>query len=526
MVNSKLIKGDKYFLSLFSFGSDPKILNKIFLQIASLLLPLLIWTIVCQLKLVSEMFLPSPLAVFYSLLDMAESGILFEDIFASTGRVFAGFIIATIFSIPLGILMGSFPSFCALCEPLIAMLRYMPAAAFSPLLIIYLGIEEAPKIALIFIGTVYFNVLMVMDSVKFVPKELIETTLTLGGNTKDLLIRVIARYSLPSIIDTLRIYIATSWNLVIVAELIAAEVGLGKRIQLAQRFFRTDQIFAELIVLGLIGFALDMSFRLLLRRTCKWAVYMKLDVNNISKYFGEGSNRKKAIEGISFSISSGEFKTLVGSSGSGKSTILRIIAGLESPSKGNVKVDGKIVSGPGLDRGMVFQKYSLFPWLTASENIAFGMNLNSYKLKEIKYKTSYLLEVVGLQDSGNKYPKELSGGMQQRIAIARALATNPKILLLDEPFGALDLQIRESMQKFLYELWKKTSLTVLLITHDIEEALALSQQICILAPNPGRIIKEVSVDLEKGDLDKLKLDSDFAKLRYELSDFLRGLQKK
>ena len=167
---------------------------------------------------------------------------------------------------------------------------------------------------------------------------------------------------------------------------------------------------------------------------------------------------------------------------------MRIIAGLENPSSGNVKVDGKIVSGPGLDRGMVFQKYSLFPWLTASENIAFGMNLNSFKLKEIKYRTSYLLEVVGLQDSANKYPKELSGGMQQRIAIARALATNPKILLLDEPFGALDLQIRESMQKFLYELWKKTSLTVLLITHDIEEALALSQQICILAPNPGRII--------------------------------------
>jgi len=207
---------------------------------------------------------------------------------------------------------------------------------------------------------------------------------------------------------------------------------------------------------------------------------MKLDVNNISKYFGEGSNRKKAIEGISFSISSGEFKTLVGSSGSGKSTILRIIAGLESPSKGNVKVDGKIVSGPGLDRGMVFQKYSLFPWLTASENIAFGMNLNSYKLKEIKFRTSYLLEVVGLQDSGNKYPKELSGGMQQRIAIARALATNPKILLLDEPFGALDLQIRESMQKFLYELWKKTSLTVLLITHDMGVIAETTDRVAVM----------------------------------------------
>ena len=152
------------------------------------------------------------------------------------------------------------------------------------------------------------------------------------------------------------------------------------------------------------------------------------------------------------------------------------------------------------------------------------MNLNSYKLKEIKYRTSYLLEVVGLQDSANKYPKELSGGMQQRVAIARALATNPKILLLDEPFGALDLQIRESMQSFLYKLWKKTSLTVLLITHDIEEALALSQRICILAPNPGRIIKEVKVDLQKDDLNKLRLDPNFSKLRYELSDFLRSIQ--
>ena len=133
-------------------------------------------------------------------------------------------------------------------------------------------IRDRPKIALIFLGTVYFNILMVMDAVKFVPEELIETTLTLGANTRQLLIQVISRYSLPSIIDTLRINIATSWNLVVVAELVAAEVGLGKRIQLAQRFFRTDQIFAELIVLGLIGFAIDMAFRLLLRTTCRWAV--------------------------------------------------------------------------------------------------------------------------------------------------------------------------------------------------------------------------------------------------------------
>ena len=221
---------------------------------------------------VDEKFLPSPAAVFRSLASMAESGILFQDILASTGRVFAGFLLATVLAIPIGICMGVYPAVCALCEPLIAMLRYMPAAAFIPLLIIYLGIGEEPKIALIFLGTVYFNILMVMDAVKFVPKELIETTLTLGGRSRQVLVQVVARYSMPSIIDTLRINIATSWNLVVVAELVAAEVGLGKRIQLAQRFFRTDQIFAELIVLGLIGFAIDMAFRLLLRFTCRWAV--------------------------------------------------------------------------------------------------------------------------------------------------------------------------------------------------------------------------------------------------------------
>ena len=257
---------------MFTLGATPSGPVRGGLQVASLLIPLLVWAAIASLGLVDEKFLPSPGAVFRSLASMAESGILFQDIVASTGRVFAGFLLATVLAVPIGICMGVYPAICALCEPLIAMLRYMPAAAFIPLLIIYLGIGEEPKIALIFLGTIYFNILMVMDAVKFVPKELIETTLTLGGRSSQVLVQVVARYSLPSIIDTLRINIATSWNLVVVAELVAAEVGLGKRIQLAQRFFRTDQIFAELIVLGLIGFAIDMSFRLLLRLSCRWAV--------------------------------------------------------------------------------------------------------------------------------------------------------------------------------------------------------------------------------------------------------------
>ena len=247
---------------------------------------------------------------------------------------------------------------------------------------------------------------------------------------------------------------------------------------------------------------------------------MELNVHGLHKRFGS----KTVLENISFSMRSGEFMAFVGSSGSGKSTILRLVAGLETPSEGSISVDGQPVTGPGPDRGMVFQKYSLYPWLNAADNVAFGMRLQGMKAREIRERTSYFLEVVGLSDAGDKLPRELSGGMQQRVAIARALATNPSVLLLDEPFGALDLQIRESMQNFLQQLWQRTGLTVLLITHDVEEALVLAQRIHVLAPNPGRIIRSIDVDLEKDDLDQLRMSSRFLDLRRSLSSTLRDLE--
>jgi len=247
---------------------------------------------------------------------------------------------------------------------------------------------------------------------------------------------------------------------------------------------------------------------------------MELLVQNLCKHFGD----KTVLEDINFSMQSGEFVTFVGSSGCGKSTLLRLIAGLDHPSGGRIQVDGSPVEGPGPDRGMVFQKYSLYPWLNAADNVAFGMRLQGMTSADVRDRTAYFLEVVGLQDAATKLPRELSGGMQQRVAIARALATNPSVLLLDEPFGALDLQIRETMQDFLLKLWQRTGLTVLLITHDVEEALVLAQRVHVLAPNPGRIIRSLDVTLDKSDLDQLRLSAEFLQLRRSLATSLRQLE--
>ena len=251
---------------------------------------------------------------------------------------------------------------------------------------------------------------------------------------------------------------------------------------------------------------------------------MHLQVSAISKSFGDGAAAKLVLDRISFDLNAGDFLALVGSSGSGKSTVMRLIAGLERPSAGKITIDGQPVRGPGSDRGMVFQKYSLYPWLTAAQNVAFGMELQGRSRQEVRERTSYFLEVVGLADAARLMPRELSGGMQQRVAIARALAAEPKLLLLDEPFGALDIQIRESMQEFLHQLWRQTGLTALLITHDLEEALLLANRVHILAPSPGRIVRSVDVDLDRSNLAHLRLTPQFLALREELAQCLRSLE--
>lgn len=244
----------------------------------------------------------------------------------------------------------------------------------------------------------------------------------------------------------------------------------------------------------------------------------KLQVHDISKIYPlRGKQKLTVLEDVNFQIFPREFVCLVGSSGCGKSTLLNIIAGLIPPSTGEVLVDGVSVTGrPGSDRGMVFQGYTLYPWLTVEQNVAFGLQLQKMPKAEQRDRVRYFLDVVGLSGFAKSYPKQLSGGMKQRVAIARALANEPAVLLMDEPFGALDAQTKEQMQQFLLELWEKTHVTVLMITHDVEEAIYLSQRVYVMGVNPGHIQQEISIQLpEHRDLE-IKLNPEFVGIKRQI----------
>jgi NitT/TauT family transport system ATP-binding protein len=228
-----------------------------------------------------------------------------------------------------------------------------------------------------------------------------------------------------------------------------------------------------------------------------------------------------ALEGISFEVRDREFAVLVGTSGCGKSTILRLVAGLTRPTEGRVLVDGRAVDRPGADRGMVFQSYTLFPWLTIQQNVEFGPRLRGMPAGERAALARRYLAQVGLEGFERVYPKELSGGMMQRVAIARALANDPAVLLMDEPFGALDAQTRALMGELLLRVWGEAEKTVLFVTHDIEEALFLGDRVLVMTARPGRIREEIPVPLARPRSMDVLTSPDFVALKRRVMDLIR-----
>jgi NitT/TauT family transport system ATP-binding protein len=248
---------------------------------------------------------------------------------------------------------------------------------------------------------------------------------------------------------------------------------------------------------------------------------MKLEVRELAKTYASRQGPVPALLPTSFAVEDGEFVTLLGPSGCGKSTTLNVIAGLEEASQGTVLLDGAPVRGPGRDRGMVFQSYTLFPWLTVADNARFSLGLKANANHHAE-RTVSLLALTGLADFQRAYPRELSGGMKQRVAIVRALANRPKVLLMDEPFGALDAQTREEMQELMLLLQAHEQTTILFVTHDVEEAIYLSTRVLVFSARPGRIMRVVDVPFGPGvrRTPDLKLAPEFTRLKRELVDLL------
>jgi len=247
-----------------------------------------------------------------------------------------------------------------------------------------------------------------------------------------------------------------------------------------------------------------------------------VEIDRLVIEFGKGGKAHKAIEETSMRIEPGQFVCILGPSGCGKSTLLNAVAGYVTPQSGQVRLDGERVKGPGPDRGMVFQQYSLFPWKTVRENVAFGPKIGGKRAADANATANSFLGMVGLTRFADRYPAELSGGMQQRVGIARALANYPRVLLMDEPFGALDAQTRQMMQENLLNIWSSFGITVLFVTHDIDEAIFLSDRVLIMSAGPGRMISDVTVDLPRPRRPEVTAEPGFVEIKRQCMARIRA----
>jgi NitT/TauT family transport system ATP-binding protein len=242
-----------------------------------------------------------------------------------------------------------------------------------------------------------------------------------------------------------------------------------------------------------------------------------ITIENVTKSFTQEGKEQVVLQNIDFNVGEGEFLCIVGPSGCGKTTLLRMIAGLDFPTKGSITEGDTGISKPSRERGYVFQQYSLFPWLSVIENVTFGLELKGIGEEERLIKAREYLKMVGLSQAENSYPKELSGGMKQRVAIARSLVNDPHVLLMDEPFSALDVQTRHKLQEELVRIWKEEQKTVIFVTHNVDEAVFLADRVVVLSRNPGTVIKSFQIELNRV---RNRNSPQFLELKKEITDLL------
>ncbi len=438
---------------------------------------------------------------------------LWSDTWISMWRLCTGLAISIVVSLGFGIAMGFIPWIRAMLQPFVSAFSLIPPITVLPILFIMVGLDEASKIALIFVGTAPVMLRAVALAVEEIPKELIVKAQTLGASTWQMILRLVLPQVLPKLIVAIRFALIPAWIYLVSAEAIAATSGLGYRIFLVRRFLAMDVILPYVAWITLIAWLMDTLLVMLQRRAFPWFQPEQADMSavvldKVWKEYGDAI----VLERISLEIAPRSFVALVGPSGCGKTTLLRMLLGEERPTRGSIQVYGKpLKPEPDADRGVVFQRYSVFPHMTVLDNVLVGYEFEKSPVRArlfgaarraARSEAEKLIAAVGLTGHESKYPAALSGGMQQRLALAQALARKPKILLLDEPFGALDPGIRGDIHALMLDLWNSSELTVIMVTHDLSEAFRLGSRVVALersrnrAEEKARYGATISQDLE------------------------------
>ena len=498
------------------------------------LLLLALWHFAVDLRWVTEGIIPSPAQVLRSwhtwifgsskAMLSPYSGTWLDNVTYSSRRVLQGFGLAALVAIPLGLMIGWSRLAARVIDPTVQLLRPVPITAWLPFAIAVFGIYDASALFLIGLGAFYPIVVNTTHGVRDTNLLLLRAARMLGAGTDHVLAKVVFPSALPSIFTGLRLGIGVAWTAVIVAEMIAVKSGLGYVLWDAYYVGRMDICVATMFSVGLLGFISDRII-VLERAPCAALAHARgprmIEIDDVWKEFVKGERRVLALEDINLSVAEREFVAILGPSGCGKSTLLNMVAGFDRPTRGAVRVEGEEIVDPSPRRGVVFQEPALFPWFSVMENVLFGPKTQGQPAAEYRRRAAQIIEQVGLRGFEASYPAELSGGMRQRVGIARVLIMQPQVLLMDEPFGSLDAQTRMLMQELLLQVWERHHQTVLFITHDIEEALLLADRVCVMTARPGRIKKSIDVQIPRPRAIEVTTSPEFNALRREVLALIR-----
>ena len=448
------------------------------------------------------------------------SGDLVRHVAVSALEFAIGFGLATVLGVALGFAMATNRAVQDSLDPWVSFFYSSPLVALIPFFILVFGVGISSKIAIIFLVSIFPILLNAFAGIRAADETLLEVGAAFNCTRWQVFQKILVPAALPYIVVGLRLGIGRALTGVVVAELFGSTAGLGWLIGTAGQSFDTPTVLFGVLMFSFFGVAMVEGLEMDRARGRALAqgraggpmIAPKLDVTRLSKYFyGRGGEVRKVLEDITVSIADGEFVCIVGASGCGKTTFIRCIAGLLPAEEGEVRIDGQAVTRPGADRGFVFQSDALMPWRTVMQNVLFGLEVRGRRLSETKPIGEKLLDLVGLTGFEDHYPNELSGGMRQRVNLARALAIEPQVLLMDEPFAALDAQTREIMQRELLKIWAKERKTVLFITHQIDEAIYLADRVLVFSHRPGRIAADIRIPFARPRDLALKRSPEFLK---------------